>query len=609
MALHHVSDIYSGLGRVLTFLSRMSTPFKNLLKRFLKKIPFYLCLWTVFAVIYRVGYVSSLAYDLYLEWLYALTLSAAIIGTVFRYLFHQVPDRKTIRIFDGVSVVFFLIVISHRLDSYHNIQFLEFLDPISWTYAAIFLAFVREFSALQIDYKRTVMNPAQLFVVSFLSIITIGAILLMLPNSTHTGITTVDAFFTSASAVCVTGLIVVDTGSYFTVFGQTVIVVLIQLGGLGIMTFASYFSYFFRGGSSYENQLMLRDMTNSDKLGEVFVTLRKIILLTFGIELIGAIGIYYTLDETLFASVTEQISFAVFHAISGFCNAGFSTLPNSLYEVGFRFNYPLHLIVAGLYILGGLGFPIAFNVAKYVRFQLHRVLTFGRLKIKYQPWLLNLNTRIVLITSLILTVVGTVAFFFFEYNNTLSEHNLFGKLVTAFFGATTPRTAGFNTVDTSALKFHTIMIIFLLMWIGASPGSTGGGIKTSTFAIGTLNFLSLARGKSRVEIFRREIADVSVRRAFAFISLSLVIIGGAVFVLSISDKDKDLIHIAFECFSAYSTVGLSLGITGQLSEIGKIVIIMVMFIGRVSMLSILIAVMKKVKYKNYKYPTEEILIN
>jgi Trk-type K+ transport system membrane component len=205
--------------------------------------------------------------------------------------------------------------------------------------------------------------------------------------------------------------------------------------------------------------------------------------------------------------------------------------------------------------------------------------------------------------------VSFIIFFILEYNNTLAEHTGFGKIVTALFGATTPRTAGFNTIDTAAMAFPTLMMIFLLMWIGASPQSTGGGIKTSTFAIATLNIISLAKGKSRIEVFRREIADISVRRAFAIISLSLVVIGFAIMLISIFDSEKQLMDIAFECFSAYSTVGLSLGITGDLSSVSKFIIIVVMFVGRISMLSLVIAVFRKVKYKNYSYPKEEITIN
>ncbi|MCF8349003.1 MAG: ATPase, partial [Bacteroidales bacterium] len=200
-------------------------------------------------------------------------------------------------------------------------------------------------------------------------------------------------------------------------------------------------------------------------------------------------------------------------------------------------------------------------------------------------------------------------FYLFEADNTLSEHSGFGKVVTSFFGAATPRTAGFNTVDTSALHFSTIMIIMVLMWIGASPGSTGGGVKTSTFALAILNFISIARGKDRVEAFRREISPMSTRRAFAVVSLSIMVIGLSILLLSYSDGNKGLLPIAFESFSAFSTVGLSLGITSQLSAAGKMIIIVTMFIGRVSMLTILVAFMRKMVNLKYKYPLEEIIIN
>jgi trk system potassium uptake protein len=571
-----------------------------------------LSLFTVLVIIYDLGFDQPARVQLTINWLYSLTLLAGIVSTGMRHLNKINNPLIKIQLFDFISVLFFsfLVAIKFRLASPDSIVY--FFQAKPWTISALFLVFIREFSALQIDFKRTILNPAQLFIASFLSIIVIGAFLLLLPNATHSGISLTDAVFTSTSAVCVTGLIVVDTGSYFTSLGQTVIAILIQVGGLGIMTFASYFSYFFRGSSSYENHLMLSDITSSKKLGEVFGMIKQIITVTFLIESVGAMLIYITVDCDLFSSSSDQFFFAVFHSISGFCNAGFSTLPNSLYEPAFRFNYPLHLIIATLFIIGGLGFPIVFNLMRYLKqMVLARIYALFKLKnYTHTPWLLNLNSRIVVITSIVLTIVGTLLFYVFEYNNTLSEHSsTAGKIITAFFGATTTRTAGFNTVDTSALTFSTIMIAFLLMWIGASPASTGGGIKTSTFAIATLNFISLAKGKTRIEIFRREIADISVRRAFAIISLSLVVIGMAVFCIASFDSKMDLKEIAFECFSAYSTVGLSLGITSELSDLSKLVIIGVMFVGRVSMLSILIALIPKVKHKDYHYPGEEILIN
>jgi trk system potassium uptake protein len=487
---------------------------------------------------------------------------------------------------------------------------ISFLYNDNWVKFAIILTFIREFSEQDLNYKQTRLNPAQLFIASFLGIILVGTLLLLLPNATYDGISFLDALFTSTSAVCVTGLIVVDTGSYFTTFGQTVILFLIQAGGIGILTVASYFSYFFKGGASYDNQLTLSDMTGAKKLGEVFSTLRRILLITFSIEAVAALLIFLSLEGQLFNSLFEKLFFSFFHAISAFCNAGFSTLPNSLYETGFRYNYSLQSIIILTFVLGGLGFPIVVNIIKYLKYFVIRKLFIvsGGHK-KYRPWVLNLNSRITLITTGTLTLFGTLIFYFIELDNTLAEHKGIGKVVTALFGAATPRTAGFNTVDMAALNFSTVMMVFLLMWIGASPASTGGGIKTNTFAIATLNFLSLAKGKSKIEVFRREIAETSVRRAFAVIALSLLVIGAGIFLISVFDSDKKLLDIAFECFSAYSTVGLSLGITAKLSAASKFVIIGVMFIGRVSMLTLLIAVFKKAKQQNYRYPVEELTIN
>ncbi len=586
--------------------------FKQLLP-YLKNLPLLLSFTSFVGMIYDFGFDQSLNQEFQLNLLYQSTLVVGIISAVSRYLRKKAKPSLQVFIFDLFSVIFFLSLLLYPLKFARKNLYLDFFSEPAWLYLALLLVFIREFSTLKIKLNRAIFNPAQLFILSFLLIILGGAGLLLLPNAATAEFNFIDALFTSTSAVCVTGLIVVDTSTHFTLFGQSIILVLIQIGGLGIMTIASYFGYFFRGGSSYESQLMLSDMTSSDKLGEVFQTLRRIIVVTISIEALGAVLIFSNLKAELSPSYIERVYFAIFHSVSAFCNAGFSTLSDGLYELGYRFNYPLQLSILVLFIIGGLGFPIVFNLYNYVKHLIKdRLVPFftkeeqGPYSV---PWAVNLNSRIVMITSGVLLLVGSTIFFIFEYNNSLAEHQGIGKVITAVFSAATPRTAGFNTVDISGLNFSTLMLIFLLMWVGASPASTGGGIKTSTFAIATLNFWSLARGKERIEIFRREVADISVRRAFAIISLSLVVIGMGIFLIAYLDSEKDLLSIAFECFSAYSTVGLSVGITNQLSEASKLVIIAMMFIGRVSMLSILIAIVKKEKYKNYRYSKEEILIN
>ena len=576
------------------------------------RIVFWISLIGLGLLFFDFGFAHSNEAQYYLDHSYFIIVTLGVSTTIIRYLQKPLLFRRKSALFDFLVLSAFLFLIKLRfidgLDEYYNDEIFWLSKPVLIKFAVIF-SFIREFAEQRVTFSRATLNPAQLFIISFLGIILLGSGLLLLPNATFDEISFLDALFTSTSAVCVTGLIVLDTAKDFTQFGQTIILFLIQIGGLGILTFASYFSYFFKGGTSYENQLALSDITSSRKLGEVFSTLKYIILITFGIEFFSAILIYTSLDSDSFTSNLDMIFFSVFHAVSAFCNAGFSTLTDSIYEGGFRLNYWLQVILILTFVLGGLGFPIVVNILKYFRYKLKTLFTRNYRTTIYRPWVLSLNSRITLITTFAISIISFVVFYILEYENALVGHDGFGKVIVSIFSATTPRTAGFNVVDTSSLGFSTLMLIILLMWIGASPQSTGGGIKTSTLAIATLNILSLAKGKTRIEVFRREIADISVRRAFAIISLSLIVIGMAIIMITIFEPDLSLLEIAFECFSAYSTVGLSLGVTSDLSSASKLIIIVVMFVGRISMLSLVIAVFKKVKHKSYRYPQEEITIN
>lgn len=581
----------------------------------LRTIPFWLITFSVLAVIYDFGFSQSLWLQWALYGWYTLMMGVAALSLLARYIFLRYRPRWRVTVIDAVFLAVLITTIAAQFPSAQWIDetwyALRFLERHWWSYLLVFVIFLRELGEQNLEISRKQLNPAQLFIAGFVVIIFIGTILLLLPNATHGTISFIDALFTSVSAVCVTGLVVVDTGTHFTLFGQTVILILIQVGGLGIMTFTSYFSHFFKGGSSFESHLMLGDMTNAEKISEVFTTLKRIVITTFTVEAVGAALVFLSLDPLIVRTLPEQLYFSVFHSISAFCNAGFSTLSQSFYDIDYRHNYGLHIVIAFLFIFGGLGFPILFNFLNFIK----HVLKAKWYRFTHQPYTvhipqhISLHSKVVLVTTGILIGVGTVIFFLFEYNQCLAEHLFFGKIVTAFFGAVTPRTAGFNTVDMSKLHFSTIMLVFLLMWIGASPGSTGGGIKTSVLAIATLNFFSLARGKDRIEVFSREISNMSLRRAFAAISLSLIAIGMSIFAISFLDEEKRLIDIAFECFSAYSTVGLSLGGTANFSAGSKLVLIATMFAGRVGMLTLLAAVLKKISHLNYNYPTEEILIN
>ena len=564
----------------------------------------------MFLLIYDIGYISQSDNTSLVLNIYFFTILIGAISIIGRYINPKTRPRLTILPFDIIIVSFLLIPIYQYLELYF-LQSLSLFKQIFLLYIAVILVSIRELSAIKINFKKAILNPAQLFIISFLAIIVIGVILLMLPNATHSEITLIDALFTSTSAVCVTGLIVVDTGSFFTQFGQIIILMLIQAGGIGIMTFTSYFSYFFKGVSTYENQIILSQVTNTEKIAEVFAIMRKIILITFLIEGLGALFIFQSIDSKVIPALNQRLFFSIFHSISGFCNAGFSTLQNSLYEGPYQFNYPMHLIIASLIILGGLGFPIVLNLLRFIKAKIvFFVLGFyNKKRQQYIPRLINLNTRIVLITTLVLIVGGTLLFYLFEYNNTLSGHSFGGKVATAFFGAVTTRTAGFNTVDTGLLSIPTILIFIFLMWVGASPSSTGGGIKTSSLAIAVLNISNVVRGKSRLEVYNREISSTTVNKAFALIVLSIFVISIAIFSISFFDPDNSLLDISFECVSAYSTVGLSRGITAGLSFTSKLVLIFTMFLGRVGTLTLLIAVIKRGRSETYRYPSENILIN
>ncbi len=522
-----------------------------------------------------------------------------------------ITERNLIRISDYSTLFLFLYFCTVCLLSVTDSSAGKWdMVHSEWMYVGFFGVTIIEFSRITLFLDQYYFNPTLLFVLSFLALILVGTFLLLLPRSSvGDDIRFVDALFMSTSAVCITGLSVLDVSRDLTVYGQTVLILLVQLGGLGMMTFTGFFGYFFSGGFSYKSQLMYTQIIGENKVSSVVRTIYKIVLATLMFEVMGGLVIYFTVEPGLFADNGERLFFAVFHAVSAFCNAGFSTLPDGLHHPALRFNYPMLLMITGLFVLGGLGFGIVFNFYDLIR--RWTVNFFARLFYRrpfvFKVWVIGFNSRIVGYTSALLLMFGFLSVFLLEYNHALSEHkSIVGKMVTSLFIGASPRSSGFHVVDMARLSFPAIMVLLLLMWIGAAPGSTGGGIKTTTFAVATLNILALVRGKDRVELFGREISPDSVRRAFAIIALSLICLGGGIFALSATDGSKGLLNIAFEAFSAFSTVGLSLGITPQLSDAGRIVLVLIMFVGRVGALSLLIAVIRKSAPKTYAYPEEQV---
>ena len=459
--------------------------------------------------------------------------------------------------------------------------------------------------------KRT--NPSLILAVSFFIIILVGTGLLMLPRCTISGISWVDSLFISTSAVCVTGLTSVDLTTTFTTEGFVVILLLIQIGGLGVMTLTSFFALFFMGNTSLYNQLVVRDMVNSKSLGSLLSTLLYTLGFTLVIETMGMITIWLSIHGTMDMNLEEELAFAVFHSISAFCNAGFSTLPGNLGNPLMMNNHNLfYALISILVILGGIGFPILVNLKEIIFYRLKRMTQFLLRKNKVSAksvQLYNLNTRIVVTMTFLLLAAGTLILLAFEWNHAFVGMSIAEKCTHAFFNAACPRTAGFSSVDFSLFGIQSILIYILLMWIGGGAQSTAGGIKVNAFAVVVLNLAAVIRGSQRVEVHGRELAHDSIRRSNATVVMSLIILFVSIFLLSWLEPTLPLLSLTFEAVSALSTVGSSLNLTPLLQESSKLVIVVLMFVGRVGLITMMLGIVKQKKNTKYKYPSDNIIIN
>ena len=459
--------------------------------------------------------------------------------------------------------------------------------------------------------KRT--NPSLILAGSFFLIICIGTGLLMLPRCTVDGISWVNALFVSTSAVCVTGLVPVDVATTFTSLGQLVIIILIQIGGLGVMTLTCFFAMFFMGNTSVYNQLAVRDMISSDSLSSLLSTVIYILFFTLVIEGAGMLVLFLSIHGTLGMTVQQEMVFAAFHSISAFCNAGFSTLSENLGNpLVMQHHNLLYITISVLIILGGIGFPILVNFKHIAGYHLKRLFYFirtgkrDRQRIRH---LYNLNTKIVLLTTLILLTGVTIAILLFEWNGAFAGMSMPDKWVQAFFNATCPRTAGFTSIGLTSFSLQSLLLMLLLMFIGGAAQSTAGGVKVNAFAAAVLSLFAVIRGKSRVEVFRRQLSVDSIRRSNATLVMYLMILFLGVFVLSVLEPHASLLALVFECTSALSTVGSSLGLTPALGEAGKLFVSLLMFIGRVGVITIVLGFVPPQKHTKYKYPDDNLIIN
>jgi len=531
----------------------------------------------------------------------ALSLSKAILEAI------NFKKRKYyIWIFDGAMFLYGLGVLLFNLIPNHAGSLIRFLFiGIAPIILISFILIITELNKLLRIINSFNIPPALLFVLSFFLVIIIGSGLLMLPKAHIQDLSYLDALFTATSAVCVTGLIVVDTAAAFTPLGKIIILSLIQIGGLGIMTFTGFFSFIFTGSASFRERMVLKDILSSENLGNLFKILIKILLITFLTEIAGAFIIYFNLPD----SIDNKFFFSIFHSISAFCNAGFSTFSQGLYTTEIRSSYNIHLVIAILIILGGIGFPVLLSIYKYFKYVFVSVIRKFQQKRTFYSRRNNINTSIVLSSTLILLALGMVLYYFLEKDSSLKDMGTFQRVVVTFFGSVSARTAGFNVADISLWGYPTIFIMMFLMWVGASPGSTGGGVKTTTFAVGLRATISFIRGKKNLEIRKREIGSETIIRVLVIIILSFSVILSGFMGLLIFEPNKNPVHLLFECVSAFGTVGLSLVNTSSLHENSKIVIILLMFIGRVGPLTLLSGILISSSRQYYKYPVQDLIIN
>ena len=456
-------------------------------------------------------------------------------------------------------------------------------------------------------------NPSLIFASSFLIFILIGAALLMLPRATYHGISFIDALFTATSATCVTGLVSVDVSSTFTPEGLFIIIMLIQIGGLGVMTLTSFFAMFFMGNTSLYNQLVVRDMVSSQSLSSLLSTLLYILGFTLAIEAAGMGIIFLGIHGTMDMTVREELAFSAFHSISAFCNAGFSTLPGNLgNEMVMHGHNTIYITISFLIILGGIGFPILVNLYETVTYEVKRIWHHyikGNKRMRRKIHLYNLNTRIVLIMTAILLIVGTVVIVVLEWNNAFAGMSPTDKWVQAFFNATCPRTAGFSSVGMTTFSMQTLLLMVILMMIGGGTQSTAGGVKVNVFAVVMLNLRAILIGADKVTIFNRELSHDSIRRSNATLILYLLVVFAGIFSLSLLEPQASIMALVFECTSALSTVGSSLDLTPTLGSDSKLIIIILMFVGRVGVLTLMSSIIKQKKITKYRYPSDNIIIN
>ncbi len=447
-----------------------------------------------------------------------------------------------------------------------------------------------------IKIKKAHFSPGRILLVSFIFVIGIGTLLLSLPMARTIPMKFIDLFFTSTSATCITGLNVVPVSS-FTFFGKCVILALIQIGGLGLMTLSLFFASLFLN-LGMATRIMAGQILEFEFWGKIKNYLLLIISITFGCELFGTIYLYFQFKN--FAGDENPFFAALFHSVSAFCNAGLSIYDDNIIAYAQK---PLMLLGLGvLMFAGSIGFIVWYDLSKLLKSFI------GKLRGDFKFFRLSLHTKIVLISSILLTAIGGIVIWLLEQHNLFSGVSYLKTIPNALFCSLSARGVGFRTIDFSAAHLSTLFFILPFMFIGASPGSTGSGIKTTTFVVFIAAVVSIIRGRSSVELGGRRIPHDQIYKVMAIVVLAASWIFLVTFALLITEENIGFMQLLFETFSAFGTCGLSTGITSNLSIVGKSILISTMIIGRIGSLTLVLALRRKRVERKYKYPEERIMI-
>lgn len=467
---------------------------------------------------------------------------------------------------------------------------LHFLHNSYFTYSVLGVYSIAEicYGVMFLLSRRT--NPSLILSGSFLFFIFIGSLVLAMPRCTVGSVSYVDSLFMAASAVSMTGLTTVDIATAYTPLGWLVIAVLMQIGALGVLTFTSFFAIFFSGRASIYNQLLIRDFVYSKSMSKLVPVILYVLLLTLVVESIGAVAVYFAIPDGMFARTGEKMFFAAFHSVSGFCNGGFTTLRDGLRTpVLMDSNGSIYIVMTVLILAGGIGFPnlVNFKDAGVEYFRRLKCRLTGVKRTNRRQHIYDLNTKLVLMATAILFFGGALCFFVLEYDHALAGMPLGRKIVQSFFNSATPRTAGFSSLPLSSLSHTMFLIMMFLMWVGCSSQSMGGGIKVNTMMAVVFSLRSIVLGYKGVPAMGRNIALPSVRRANAVVALSIVAVLLYSAIIMTVQPELSFSGVLFECFSAITTVGLSLGTTAELNSVSKMVLATAMFLGRVGIISVL----------------------